>query len=112
MAEIDDDTWDYDDEYDPEDYGRPKEEPDCGGCNDAGWYRPRGWRLIAAQLAPILWGRGSPWNWRPRRGTWPCQGCNCSWLEWQLGRLNLWRSKAFKTRRAPAGAYYDDEPPF
>lgn len=99
-----------DDDYYPDDCCPPKEEPDCTSCNDASWYRPRGWRLLAAQFAPLIWGRGTAWNYRPRRGTWPCQSCNPCWIDWQLGRLSLWRWK-LRNRIRPVGNF-DDEPPF
>lgn len=111
--DLDDDPWDYEIEYDPDDCCPPKEEPDCGGCNDSGWYRPRGWRRLVAQLAPLIWGRGSAWNWRPQRGAWPCPGCNTSWIDWQFGRFDNWRwRRGLRRRRRTPGAYYGDEPPF
>ncbi len=107
---------DYDDAYDwwDDDPRPPKEEPDCHGCNDGGWYTPHGWRRLLAQASPIVWGRGTAWNWRPRRGAWPCPSCNSCWLDWQLSRLDRWRHKrgwihpAFRTQ----AGNYDDEPPF
>lgn len=104
-------TYDDGDEYDPyDDYGPPKEEPDCVGCNDSGWYAPRGWRRLLAQLAPIIWGRDTAWNWRPRRGAWPCSGCNPCWVDWQLGRWYWWRARHW--RKHTPGAHYGNEPPF
>lgn len=104
----------HDDEYDPADdlYGyQPKEEPDCGYCNDHGWVTPRGWRFLPAQLAPFVWGRDVAWDWRPRRGTWPCDGCNPAWIDWQLRRVREWRHRLFRRKRVPAGNF-DDEAPF
>lgn len=119
MIELDDDPWEYEIEYDPDDYRPFKEEPDCCGCNDSGWRRPWGYRRILARTLPlcVVWGkwRGLLVPWGTLGGSWPCDGCNPCWIDtwWLTGltrRLRWWRFRHRWGR--PKGAYYDDEPPF
>lgn len=109
---------DYEVEYDPDDCCPPKEEPDCGGCNDSGWRRPYGIvRRVLARVLPlcVVWWQ---WNgllarWGTSHGSWPCDGCNPCWIDtwWlptQLRRLRWW----WWQRRRKASGNYDDEAPF
>lgn len=114
----DDDDYDLD-WYDDDFTSRPKEEPDCGGCNDHGWTKPHGYRRILARVLPlcVVWWQ---WNgllvpWGTLRGSWPCSGCNPTWIDtwWlprQISRLRWWWH--YNRWRNPRRAFADDEPPF
>lgn len=105
--------------YDDDFTSRPKEEPDCGGCNDSGWIKPRGYRRVLARVLPlcVVWWQ---WNgligrWYNLAGYWPCDGCNPCWIDtwWlptQMRRLRWWWWRHRWGRQA--GSYYGDEPPF
>lgn len=83
----------YDDCYDPYDDRPPKEEPDCGGCCDAGTV-PAPWWLR-------LFGR-------PRIG---CPSCSPGRLQVALWNLR-YRLPRMPWRRRPLNDTYDDEAPF
>lgn len=107
-----DDDW-YDDEPD---YGRPKEEPGCGGCNDNDWVKAWGWRWLLARVMPMwmVWGtwRGLVRPWGTLGGSWPCPSCNPMWLDRLTDRFWHWR-RQLRKRLWPRPAHaFDDELPF
>ena len=101
----------HDDHYFDDDGGRPKEEPDCGGCTDRGWVAPWGIRRVLVWL----WDLNPPgtdpaWR-RPRGGDWPCPDCNPTRLDVAQHTLRHWWRGLWRWPRRAASAF-DDEPPF
>ncbi len=94
----DPDEWTWDEDGNPEYVGRPREEPDCGGCND-------GRSVPAGVLNRVLLRR--PWV--------PCPSCNPTAFIRLYQRSQLWRIRGAVWRlfhpRA-AAAVVSDEAPF
>lgn len=93
----DPDEWTWDEEGNPEYVGRPKEEPDCGLCNDG--------RTVRGGLLNRLIGRVSV----------RCPSCSPTAFIRLYQRSQLWRVRGMVWRlfhpryRSPA---YSDEAPF